>query len=651
MKLRVKFFIIIFIVLAAGFGTSLFLNERTISSRTKALTQDNMKILVSQHVENFNRYTDDQIETARTLAETAAIVFNQRKRLGPALETTAFGLLEKQIKYRSLAGGGLFFDRDALDGYDFFAPYVYRDGEAMVRDESYMDYNYVIEEWYTAALPLNHDRSQPIDEDYIVTDPYLYLYQGQTIDDIKPEERLGTIYITVDVPITADGIIRGVATADLILDFLKEQLAGISVTENSQLFFLDPATGRHLFHSREDFIFRPYTAARDSGDGLEEAYLSWADQLETEFETGAVQVIEGVEIENRRQTIYYGQTDYGYLFGFTVPDSEAYAELNRTLVQFRLVTILVSLLVIGIMLYMISGITKPIVSIISNAKVIAGGDLTSRIGLKHTRRKDEIGDLAKALNGMIDELSGIVTRVQEASNQITGGAVELNSSAQDLSSGASEQASVAQEVASSVEEMAANISQTADNAKTTEEIALSSSTNTVKSRDTVMNAIDVMNNIAERILIIEEIAKQTDLLALNAAIEAARAGEHGRGFAVVSDEVRKLAIRSKKAAMEIKELSQQTVEVSTETGTMLEALVPDIQKTAELVQNISAASSEQDAGVSQINNAMLQLDQVIQQNASASEEIASTAEVLTDMARNMQDLMNFFRLKEDDQAE
>jgi len=198
-----------------------------------------------------------------------------------------------------------------------------------------------------------------------------------------------------------------------------------------------------------------------------------------------------------------------------------------------------------------------------------------------------------------------------------------------------------------MEQMGSNINQNADNALQTDKIAIKAAADAGETGKAVTEAVDAMTEIASRISIIEEIARQTNLLALNAAIEAARAGEHGKGFAVVASEVRKLAERSQKAAGEIGELSSSSVSTAQQAGEMLGKLVPDIKKTAELVQEINAASNEQKSGAEQINKAIMQLDTVIQQNASASEEMASTSEELSGQAEQLQSTIEFFRVDGD----
>ncbi|MDX3927778.1 MAG: methyl-accepting chemotaxis protein [Shinella sp.] len=273
------------------------------------------------------------------------------------------------------------------------------------------------------------------------------------------------------------------------------------------------------------------------------------------------------------------------------------------------------------------------------ADQIANGDLT--VAPKPLSDKDTLG---LALQSMVERLRGVVADALSASNNVSAGSQELSASSEQLSQGATEQASSAEEASASMEEMAANIKQNADNAAQTEKIARQSSRDAETSGQAVGRAVAAMRTIAEKISIVQEIARQTDLLALNAAVEAARAGEHGKGFAVVASEVRKLAERSQAAAAEISALSGETVQVATEAGEMLNRLVPDIQKTAELVSEISAACREQDIGASQINEAIQQLDKVTQQNASSSEEMSSTSEELAAQAEELQASIAFFRV-------
>jgi len=274
------------------------------------------------------------------------------------------------------------------------------------------------------------------------------------------------------------------------------------------------------------------------------------------------------------------------------------------------------------------------------ADTIASGDLT--VNHQPLSDKDVLGH---ALIAMVDRLRGVVGDATQAAQNVAAGSQQLSSSSEQVSQGATEQAAAAEEASASMEQMAANIKQNADNAAQTEKIARQSSQDAEQSGQAVQKAVVAMRTIAEKIGIVQEIARQTDLLALNAAVEAARAGEHGRGFAVVAAEVRKLAERSQSAAAEISGMSSDTVSAATQAGEMLTRLVPDIRRTAELVAEISAACREQDIGAVQINEAIQQLDKVTQQNASASEQISSTSEELASQAEELQESIAYFRVE------
>ncbi|NJC89326.1 MAG: HAMP domain-containing protein [Desulfuromonas sp.] len=337
---------------------------------------------------------------------------------------------------------------------------------------------------------------------------------------------------------------------------------------------------------------------------------------------------------------------------------------------------------VALTVVIVRGITRPLAQGVVLVEEIARGDFSQRMRMA---RRDEIGQLALALDGMAESLArqaevageiskgnltvdvklssekdqlgkaldnmekklrDVIGQVRGATENVSSGSQAMSASSEEMSQGATEQAAAAEEASSSIEQMTANIRQNADNAVQTEKIAIQAAKNAAEGGRSVVQTVTAMKEIAAKINIIEEIARQTNLLALNAAIEAARAGEHGKGFAVVAAEVRKLAERSQKAAGEINELSSSSVAVAETAGKMLAELVPNIQKTAELVQEIAAASREQDAGAGQIAKSIQQLDGVIQQNASASEEMASTAEELSGQAEQLAEMIGFFVVDE-----
>ena len=285
-------------------------------------------------------------------------------------------------------------------------------------------------------------------------------------------------------------------------------------------------------------------------------------------------------------------------------------------------------------------VVKPLVGLTGVATSIAEGDLSVVAG---KGSGDEMGRLMNSMGSMTENLKNVVTDVRRAVGTVREESRQLAEGATRMTEGAGLQASSAEEASSSVEEMASIIKQNAENARQTEKIALESAKRASDGRRSVTNAVAAMQHIATKISVIEEISRQTNLLALNAAIEAARAGESGKGFAVVAGEVRKLAERSNTAAVEIGELATTSVEVAEFAGEMLERLVPDIQRTAEMVQEIATASSEQAIGVDQINSAIQQLNQVIQQNAIAAEEMSGAAGELEGEAVRLQQRIDFFR--------
>ena len=286
-------------------------------------------------------------------------------------------------------------------------------------------------------------------------------------------------------------------------------------------------------------------------------------------------------------------------------------------------------------------IENPLSEGVHVANKLAEGDLNVTI---NALGEDEIGQLQSAMKNMVGSLTDIVGEVQNAVSSVAAGSEELSATSEQMSQGATEQAASAEQASASMEQMSGNIKQNADNAQQTERLAVQAAEDAEKGGQAVAKTVVAMKEIADKILIIEEIARQTNMLALNAAIEAARAGDHGKGFAVVADAVRKLAERSQAAASEISNLSTSSVEIAENAGEMLNKIVPDIRKTSELVQEINAASTEQSTGADQINLALQQLDQVIQQNASSSEEMSSTAEELSAQAEQLQDAISFFKI-------
>lgn len=382
--------------------------------------------------------------------------------------------------------------------------------------------------------------------------------------------------------------------------------------------------------AREDFVAYSEDVLRESGIGTAESASHAEEMLKTKDKS---LYDKAITTQDSLVTSQKSNADESAV------ESQTVTSTARTGIFIFLG--LAVLIAIGISTFVVRSITQPLSIALATLESVAEGDLTVKVEVHST---DEVGQMLTSMKKMVQNLSKTVLDIAGAAGNVASGSEEMSSTSQQLSQGASEQAASAEESTSSMEEMQASIQQNADNARQTDKIASKAADDAKASGDAVAKTVKAMKEIAEKISIIDEISRKTDLLALNAAVEAARAGEHGKGFAVVASEVRKLAERSQTAAGEISRLTIDGVSVADSAGTLLGKLVPDIQKTAELVREIAAASAEQSTGTSQVSKALQQLDQVIQQNASAAEEMSTGASELADQAESLQGSIAFFKV-------
>ena len=311
--------------------------------------------------------------------------------------------------------------------------------------------------------------------------------------------------------------------------------------------------------------------------------------------------------------------------------------------EILLISVIIGIIIVVVSIFFARSISVPVNKGVAFAKELAAGNLMATVDVD---QKDEIGDLASALQGMAKKLREIVASVVGGAENIAAASQQMSSSSQEMSQGASEQASSAEEVSSSMEEMVSNIQQNTENSERTKSISEKASQGMEDVNQAAEKSLHSVKDINDKIQIINDIAFQTNILALNAAVEAARAGEHGKGFAVVAAEVRKLAEKSKVAADEIVGLSQSSYEVTESAGKMMSTIIPEIEKTTQLIQEITAASQEQNSGADQVNNAIQQLNQVTQQNAASSEELATSSEELSSQAEQLREIVSFFKVDE-----
>ncbi|MFH1914850.1 MAG: methyl-accepting chemotaxis protein [Pseudomonadota bacterium] len=432
--------------------------------------------------------------------------------------------------------------------------------------------------------------------------------------------------VAIAVRITDQGRTVGYVGMSIMASaFTTAYIDPIKVGSEGYAFILDP-DGRILAHPNKDLIFQD---------------LSQHDFIRTMMarKTGFIEY----QWQGLTKYMAFSQVpETGWIVALAADQADLMAEASQ--LQMRLLILGVTGLALAILvIFFVSRrlITRPLASIASQAEAISGGDLNVRFD---TTYSGEMLLLKDSFERMAGQLQRIVGDVHAAAEQVAAGGEELSATAQDMSIGANNQADAVDKLSSAMEEMTSSIGQNAENALETEALASKAAQDAQQGGEAVSQAVSAMTEIADKITIIEEIARQTNLLALNAAIEAARAGEHGKGFAVVAAEVRKLAERSGAAAAEIGQLSTSSNEVANRAGKMLEQLVPDIRKTAELIHEISAATGEQRVGAEEINTAIQDLDTVVQRNAATSEEVASTSEELAGQSVQLQQTIGFFRL-------
>ena len=473
-----------------------------------------------------------------------------------------------------------------------------------------------------------------------ILDPFPYIVQGQT-----------DWLTTMSAPIFLDGKFLGIGGTDLRLRFiqnLSEDVAselydgnavvkvvsylGIIVADSSNPSLIgNPLKDAGLDSSRvQDIISITQNGQSYADMGSDNGVVS----IQAPIELGRTQTPWSILIEVDRDLVFAE--------ALTLTDNML-EDSRKNIMSGIIVGIIITVIASLILWFLASRIILPIKMALSFTQMVSEGDLTGKIELN---QKDEIGTLVNALKDMQLRLKDSITKIIQSSDQVLNGSEEIASASERISSGTSLQASNMEEVSASMEQLNSNIQQNTSNSQQSNVMAKEVTENSIRGGEAVDETVTAMQDIAEKISIIEEIARNTNLLALNAAIEAARAGDAGKGFAVVASEVRKLAESSGAAAKDITEITKSSVQRAIEAKGVIDEIVPAMKKTAELVEEITMASQEQQNGAGQINNAIVQLDTVVQQNASASEELASMSEEMNSQAIFMKDAVSFFRIEE-----
>lgn len=464
-----------------------------------------------------------------------------------------------------------------------------------------------------------------------------------------------TLYAVTRTGALNDQIRTGFFPASELNRDLGETLVSIQRSLQAAVAAQDPemleatAELRDLFLARLESAKDNPTLAREETESLERQFVTYhelARETSSRMIAGeaGLDLAEAVEAMTASLVSIQERIAGSTALGRSNMDQafETVARDQRRAVQITLGASILCLVILGGLSWVIiRSLTRPLKQAVEVADRLAAGDLSAAIAVDSS---DEIGQLLLSMRRMVERLSRTLGEVVSGVTTLTSASSQVSSTALSVSQGTSEQAASVEETTSSLEEMTASITQNASNSREMERMAVQGAADAEASGQTVSETAEAMTVIAEKINIIEEIAYQTNLLALNAAIEAARAGEHGRGFAVVATEVRKLAERSRQAAKEIGSVAASSVQIAERSARALGDLVPSIRKTAELVQEVTAASDEQAAGVSQINRAIARVDQVTQQNASAAEELSGTADQLAEQAQLIERRMAFFHL-------
>jgi len=621
------------LVVVVGIGvlitSAVLTTTSTISFREKAIKAASEEALTyaQKLAQDIKRPMEEALDASQSIAMALTAVGSTQNEFSPSRDDVEKMSAKVLLSNRAFLGFTQCWEPNAFDGKDIvfagtsksdrtgrFISYITQGDGGSVDISPLVDYETEqVGAWYW--IPKLTKKNS-------INGPILYPVQGVDV-----------LMVSFMTPIIKNGNFQGVTGIDVSVDFIQKLAKSADLFGGNATITVVSYDGIYAAHTkRADLLNKTIQ---------EEFPSTYKSQLEDIHRAKQVIALDDKNL-NIFIPIQIGNISNTWQVRLFIPKDYLLAETIKGMWRLIAIGVILSLLSVIVIYYMLGRMVKPIIIISELADRVSTGNLVEVKQIDVVN--DEVGALFYSFKRMVETLRDVVVNITSSSEQIATASGELSSNSQEVAEGANEQASAAEEVSSSMEQMAANILQNTDNSKQTEKIALAASVGIKKGNEGAMMSVSSMRKIAEKVSIIGDIAFQTNILALNAAVEAARAGEHGRGFAVVAAEVRKLAERSKVSADEINHLTDEGVRFAEEASKKLDSIVPEIQKTAQLVQEITSASLEQSSGAEQVNNAIQQLSSVTQRNAATSEQMATSAEELSSQAEQLKSIVGFFRL-------